>query len=192
MAGSAGWAQAPDPVAPPLERRIQLSAADEHSLPTGGEFGPQVDLFFEDFHPGQRFELGEYRITEAEMLDFARRFDPQPFHIDPVQASATIFKGLIASGWQTAAIWMRLYCDGLLLRAAILGSPGIEELRWLSPVRPGDLLRASVEVISGRPSVRHPERGTLVMRGELRGESGQLKMRLTAWGLIAHRPPAGS
>jgi len=190
MAGRAGWAQVPDPAAPPLERRIQLPAADEHSVPTLGKFGPQVDLFFEDFHAGQRFELGDYRITEAEMLSFARQFDPQPFHVDPVRASATIFEGLIASGWQTAAIWMRLYCDGLLLRAASLGSPGIEELRWLSPVRPGDLLRGAVAVISGRPSARHPERGTVVMRGELRGESGELKMRLTAWGLIARRPPA--
>lgn len=167
-----------------------LPVADQNSSTAKSPFGPQVELYFEDFHPGQRFELGEYRITQPEMLDFARRFDPQPFHVDPVTAAATTFEGLIASGWQTAAIWMRLYCDRLLLRAASLGSPGVEELRWLAPVRPGDLLRGSVEVISARPSARHLERGTLVMRGELRSGGQEPKMRLTAWGLFARRVPA--
>lgn len=151
-------------------------------------WGPEIELFFEDFYEGQRFELGTKRISEEEMLAFARLYDPQPFHADPKTAEETVFRGLIASGWQTAGIWMRLYCDGVLLKASSLGSPGVQDLRWLAPVRPGDLLRGSVEVTGIRASARHPERGTVVIRGELRTDSGEVKMRLTAWGLFARRP----
>ncbi|MHB1639998.1 MAG: MaoC family dehydratase [Candidatus Dormibacteria bacterium] len=153
-------------------------------------FGADVELYFEDFHQGQRFELGSVTVQEAEMLEFARRYDPQPFHVDPERARHTIFRGLIASGWQTAGIWMRLYCDGLLLRAASLGSPGVEELRWLAPVRPGDVLTGSVEVVSVSPSRRHPTRGTVIIQGELLGEDREPRMRLRAWGHFARRIPA--
>ncbi len=168
-----------------------MPAQDEVGVPDRGGFGPEVELFFDDFRPGQHFELGDHLISETEMLAFARQFDPQPFHVDPERASTTIYRGLIASGWHTAAVWMRLYCDHLLLRTASLGSPGLEELRWLAPVRPGDVLRASARVVSARPSTRHPERGTLVVKGELRDGAGEVKMRLTVWGLLARRLPGG-
>ena len=91
--------------------------------------------YFEDFEPGQVYELGTRTITEEELVAFAREWDPQPFHVDPEAARESVFGGLIASGWQTGAIWMRMYVDTMLGSAA-RGSPGIEELRWLAPVRP--------------------------------------------------------
>jgi acyl dehydratase len=152
-------------------------------------FGPQVELYFEDFREGQHFDLGSAEIEEAEMLEFARRYDPQPFHLDPEQAQRTVFGGLIASGWQTAGIWMRLYCQTVLVRSASLGSPGVEELRWLAPVRPKDLLTGSVDVLSATPSRTHPARGTVVIAGELSGQDHQVRMRLRAWGHFARRHP---
>lgn len=149
-----------------------------------------TELYLEDFAPGDRFSLGSWRISEAEILGFAAEFDPQPFHIDPKLAERTFFRGLIASGWHTGGIWMRLYCEAVLLRSSSLGSPGVEEIRWLAPVRPGERLTGTVEVLSVTPSERHPERGTVVMRGELLSDRGQLKMRLVAYGLFARRPAA--
>ena len=98
------------------------------------------ELTFEDFEPGRVFELGAREVTEEEIVAFAREWDPQPFHVDPEAAQESSFGGLIASGWHTGAMWMRLYVDSLLVGAASMGSPGIEELRWLAPVRPGDTL----------------------------------------------------
>lgn len=149
-----------------------------------------TQLYLEDFAAGDRFELGSWRITQEEILEFAAQFDPQPFHIDPQLAERTFFRGLIASGWHTGGIWMRLYCEAVLLRSSSLGSPGIQEIRWLAPVRPGELLTGGVEVLSVTASARHPERGTVVMRGELRNHSGELKMRLVAYGLFGSRPSA--
>lgn len=149
-----------------------------------------ITLYFEDFHPGQRFRLGRWRVTEEEILEFALQFDPQPFHRDPELARTTAFQGLIASGWQTAGLWMRLYCEEVLLRSSSLGSPGIQEIRWLAPVRPGDRLTGEVEVVESRPSARHPERGTVVMRGQLWDQREEPKMRMTAFGLFGCRPGA--
>lgn len=170
------------------EQALNIAKHDDPTDPAPTAWGPEVELFFEDFRDGQHFELGAKRISEEEMLTFARLYDPQPFHADLRTAEGTVFKGLIASGWQTASIWMRLYCDRVLLRAASLGSPGVEDIRWLAPVRAGDLLQGSIDVTSVRASAHHPERGTVVIRGELRTGPGELKMRLTAWGLIARRP----
>src|SRR5947199_24274 len=94
--------------------------------------------YFEDFAEGQVYELGEVSISEAEILEFARKYDPQPFHVDQAAAQHSMFSGLIASGWQTASIYMGLLVRGLLLDSASLGSAGVDELRWLKPVRPGD------------------------------------------------------
>src|SRR5579859_3157513 len=102
--------------------------------------------YFEDFAVGHTLELGSYTITREEILAFARQFDPQPFHTDEEQAKASLYGGLIASGWHTASIFMRLLVDGLLNDTASMGSPGVDELRWLRPVRPGDTLRARFTV----------------------------------------------
>src|ERR687896_2668164 len=125
------------------------------------------ERYFEDFEPGHVFELGSRTVTAEEIVAFARQWDPQPFHTDEEAAAASVFGGLIASGWHTGAMWMRLYVDSLLDGAASMGSPGIEELRWLAPVRPGDTLRGRLTVLETTPSETRPGRGTVRIRGEM-------------------------
>jgi len=147
------------------------------------------DLYFEDFRPGQVVELGSHTVTEDEIVDFARQFDPQPFHVDPEAAKESDFRGLIASGWHTGAMWMRLYVDSLLGAASGQGSSGIEELRWLVPVRPGDTLSARLTVLEVLVSERHPDRGTVRLRGEMVNQAGATVMSMVSRGRFARRGP---
>ena len=120
-----------------------------------------MTLYFEDFPPGDVRESPARTVTREEMVAFAREFDPQPFHTDEEAASTTIYGGLIASGWHTVAILMRLMWDAFLADAASLGSPGVDEVRWLKPVRPGDTLRARFTVVEAVPSRSKPDRGVV-------------------------------
>lgn len=156
--------------------------------PAPTDWGEEVDLFWEDLQPGAVFQLGSHLVSQDEIIEFARQFDPQPFHVDPEWARRTIFQGLIASGWHSASIWMRLYYDAVLSHAASLGSLGVDELQWLSPVRPGDRLSGSVEVASARLSQSRPHCGLVRLRGELSEGAGAAKLRLTTWGLFGRRP----
>ena len=142
--------------------------------------------YFEDFEPGQVYELGTRTITEEELVAFARELDPQPFHVDPEAAKESVFGGLIASGWQTGAIWMRMYVDTMLGSAA-RGSPGIEELRWLAPVRPGDTLTGRLTVLEATPSATKPDRGTIRIRGEMVNQDGVTVMAMTSRGHFERR-----
>jgi acyl dehydratase len=151
---------------------------------------PKADLYFEDYIPGSVHEFGPAVVDEAEIVEFARRYDPQPIHTDPRWARSGPFGGLIASGWHTAAITMRLLVDQYLPPAASLGSPGIDELRWLRPVRPGDELRVRVTVIEARPSRSKPDRGLLRSRIEVLEAGGSAVMTLTALNMIRRRPDA--
>ena len=144
------------------------------------------DYTFEDFAAGQVYELGSRTITEAEIVDFARQWDPQPFHVDLEAAKESVFGGLIASGWQTGAIWMRMYVDAMLGTAA-RGSPGIEELRWLAPVRPGDTLSGRLTVLEATPSATRPDRGTIRIRGEMVNQDGVTVMAMTSRGHFGRR-----
>ena len=130
-------------------------------------------LYFEDFKPGDRFESATLTITEALIIEYARFYDPQPFHTDPEAARATVYGGLIASGMQTIGIAFKLFMQTGALAACSLGSPGLDEVRWKAPVRPGDVLRVVAEVLESRPSSSKPDRGivrilfsTLNQRGE--------------------------
>ena len=145
------------------------------------------DLYWEDFEPGQRIELGSHAVTEEEIVEFARTWDPQPFHVDPEAAKETVFGGLIASGWHTGAMWMRLYVDNVL-GAGSRGSPGIEELRWLAPVRPGDTLTGSLTVLDTAASERDPTRGTVRIRAEMVNQDGVTVMAMTSRGHFGRRP----
>lgn len=120
-----------------------------------------MTLAFEDFRVGKRMALPDYTISEREMLDFARRYDPQPFHTDPEAAAESPFGGLIGSGWLTTAVLMRMQCDAFLSDSTCVGSPGVDEIRWLHPVRPGDTLSGFAEVIEVRPSRSKPDRGAV-------------------------------
>ncbi len=144
--------------------------------------------WFEDFREGQVFELGEKRVTEAEILEFARQFDPQPFHIDPEAAKRSIYGGLIASGWHTGSLYMSLLVRGLLQDSDSLGSAGIDEMRWLQPVRPGDVLRARLTITSLRPSASKPDRGIVFTLGELFNQQGERVMMVRSSGMFGRRP----
>ncbi len=127
---------------------------------------------FDDLRAGQRIDLGTTTVTEDEILAFAREFDPQPFHVDPDAAAASPYGGLIASGWHTCSLFMRLLAEGFLNDTASLGSPGIDELRWPAPVRPGDVLRGELEVLEARVSSSKPDRGILRSRFEMTNGDG--------------------
>ncbi len=148
-----------------------------------------IDIYFEDLPEGHAINLGEQRVTREEIIEFATEFDPQPHHLDEEAANASILKGLSASGWHTCAIMMRMLCDGLVHRAASMGSPGIEEVRWMKPVRPDDLLRMSGVVKSARVSKSRPEMGIVEIEWALSSEREQVAL-MRATGLYAVRNPA--
>jgi len=141
--------------------------------------------YWEDFPVGDWTVHGAHEITAGEIVRFAREFDPQPFHIDPEVDGP--YGGLIASGWHTAALYMGMFVRNVLLGSASLGSPGIEELRWLVPVRPGDVLTARSRVVDAWVSERDPRRGTIVGEHELVNQSGEVVMRMRARAFIARR-----
>jgi acyl dehydratase len=142
--------------------------------------------YLEDFKEGQVYELGEEVIEEQEILQFARRFDAQPFHVDKEAAKRSIYGGLIASGWHTASFFMALLVRGLLHDVASMGAGGIDELRWLKPVRPGDRLRARLNVVGVRPS--KPGRGLVTCVGEMFNQQDEKVMLLRWSAMIATRP----
>ncbi len=146
-------------------------------------------LFFEDFTPGDVIELGTYEMTEAEIIDFGRRFDPQYFHIDPEAAVDSPFGGLIASGWHTVSAWARLWIDTVVSRADGRGSGGMQEVRWFEPVRPGDSLTATVEILDARPSSRHADRGTVFIGCKMTNQHGRVVMTFHGRGLFGRRHP---
>ena len=143
--------------------------------------------YFEDYVPGAIFEYGKIRVDEAEILEFARRFDPQDMHVDPEAAARGRFGGLIASGWHTAAMMMRLVAENFLPKKASLGSPGIDELRWLRPVRPGDVLRLRVTVLEATRSRSRPDRGVVRTFMEVLNQDGEVVMSLKPMNIIASR-----
>jgi acyl dehydratase len=144
-------------------------------------------MYFEDFEAGQVFELGVVEVVEADILEFARRYDPQPFHTDPIAAEASPYGGLIASGWHTCALYMRRAYDGLLRDSSGQGSSGMEELRWLAPVRPGDRLAATYAIEDATPSSSNPTRGTVLFRGEFTNQDGDVVLRLRGRNLFGRR-----
>jgi acyl dehydratase len=144
--------------------------------------------YWEDFPVGREVEHGSYEVTEEEIVRFAAEFDPQPFHTDPEAARDGPFGGLIASGWHTASLYMGMFVRSQLQGSASMGSPGVEELRWLVPVRPGDVLSGSSRVVEAWPSPTAPQRGTIVAEHELVNQRGEVVMRMRARTFIARRP----
>ena len=144
--------------------------------------------YFEDLNAGETFDLGELSLSEDEIIEFARQFDPQPFHIDREAAKTSIFKGLVASGWHTGAAFMGLLVRGLLHDVASLGASGLDELRWLKPVRPGDVLRGRFTVLSKKDSEKYPNRGTTMNLGELFNQQGERVFFIRWPALVGRRP----
>ncbi len=148
---------------------------------------PIDQRYFEDYTPGAVYEFGSIGVEEAEVISFAKRFDPQPFHTDPEAAEKSIYGGLIASGWHTIGLMMRLYADQYLSHVASLGSPGIDEIRWLRPVRPGDELSIRVTVKEAKRSRSKPDRGILRSFCETLNQHGEVVMTMMGINMLACR-----
>ena len=144
--------------------------------------------YWEDFRIGDTTEVGPVTVSEAEIVEFATRYDPQPFHTDPVAAAQTPYGGLIASGWHTTALFMGMFVRAVLLDSASLGSPGVEEIRWTAPVRPGDTLSGRTTITDVQPSSTNPKRGTVFTTNEVFNQDGALVLTLKARGFFARRP----
>lgn len=152
------------------------------------DYIPPKERWFDDFRVGERFEFGDYLITAEEIVEFAQRYDPQPFHLDAEAAARSHFGGLIASGWMSCGVLMRLVCDHFIPSASSMGSPGIDELRWLKPVRPGDRARAAVEVLAVKPSQSKPDRGVITVQQELINQRDDRVLTLVGRGMYQRRP----
>ncbi|HTR84350.1 MAG TPA: MaoC family dehydratase [Reyranella sp.] len=144
--------------------------------------------YWEDYEVGQKFPLGSTSFTEREIVDFARQYDPQPFHIDREAALASMYGSLIASGWQVAAKMMRLFVDNYVDRRTALGSPGLDELRWLKPVRPGDTLTGTVEIVGKVPSKSKPTLGVIHEAWQVTNQKGELVMTTKGINMVRRRP----
>ncbi len=145
-------------------------------------------LYWEDFEAGKTTEMGRHMFTQAEIIEFARQFDPQPFHIDPEAARASAFGGLIASGWHTCAICMRFSCESYINRSVSLGSPGLDNIRWHKPVRPGDTITYRRTVLETRASRSRPDMGLVRSRTEALDQAGEVVMSMEGWGMFGRRP----
>jgi acyl dehydratase len=144
--------------------------------------------YWEDFAVGETTELGTVEVTRDEIVEFAERYDPQPFHLDEAAAEGGPYGGLIASGWHTAALFMGTFVRTILLDSASMGSPGVEELRWTAPVRPGDRLTGRVTVTAVEPSSKRPDRGTVFTSSEVLNQDGTVVMTMRARGFFRRRP----
>jgi len=148
---------------------------------------PYTERYFEDYQVGEVTEFGDHLVTKEEIVGFAQRYDPQPFHVDEAAAAQSHFGGLIASGWLTAGIMMRMLVDNFISRVASMGSPGVDELRWLRPVRPGDRLRVRVTVLEVRRSQTKPDRGAILSLDEVVNQDDEVVMSVKGWGLYRAR-----
>ncbi len=145
--------------------------------------------YFEDFRVGEVLQVGSHSVSEAEIIDFARQFDPQPFHTDPVKARDSVFGGLVASGWHTASMFMRLMVDGFVaITANSMGSPGVDKIEWLKPVRPGDTLSGRITIVETTPSKSRADRGTIKTLSEMVNQHGEVVMTIRAVGFFGRRP----
>ncbi|MCX7274048.1 MAG: MaoC family dehydratase [Burkholderiales bacterium] len=157
------------------------------TLPARPFVAPLV-LYFEDYPPGRVFELGDIDVDPIEVQAFAQRFDPQPFHIDAAAAAQSPYGGIIASGWHTASLAMRLLTETFLSPDSSLGSPGIDELRWLLPVRPGDRLSGRASILSAKRSQSRPDRGIAITQIELRNQREEAVLTMKAVNMLRCRP----
>jgi len=143
--------------------------------------------YLDDLTPGQRFTTPGLTLTEAEIIDFAWRYDPQAFHLDANAAAESPYGGLIASGFQSLAVCFRLFIQSGLLADSSMGSPGIDELRWLAPVRPGDTLHSEIEVLEARPSASKPDRGIARLRYNAVNQRGETVLSFIVIHLLRRR-----
>ncbi len=145
------------------------------------------DRYLEDYVEGDVHEFGPVSVTENDIVAFGRNFDPQVFHTDPEKAKETVYEGLIASGWHTCSLFMRLFVENYLAGKASLGSPGVDELRWLKPVRPGDSLMLRITVHKVKPSTSKPDRGLLFSFCEMVNQKNEVAATMMALNFVRYR-----
>ena len=146
------------------------------------------ELYWEDFHVGETVEMGSHSFSATEIIEFGRQFDPQPFHTDPAAARDSFYGELIASGWHSCAIGMRLMCETYINRTRSMGSPGVDNIRWLAPVKAGDTLTYRRTVLEARPSRSRPAAGLVRNRWEAVNQDGVLVLSMQGWGMFGRRP----
>lgn len=161
---------------------------EPHETPLSAP-APSRRWYWEDFPVGEVREFGGTPVTKEAILRFASEFDPQPFHLDEAAAERSLFKQLSASGWHTCAMVMRMMCDAYLLESSSLGSPGIDNLRWLRPVFVGDVLSVRMEVLEARPMGSKPHVGLVRSRWEVRNQHAEPVMTMEGWGMFGRRQP---
>ena len=147
--------------------------------------------YFEDFHPGQEIDLGERAVTEEEIVAFARAFDPQPFHVDPDAAAGSLYGGVIASGWHTCSLMMRMVVDGMMCAASSMGSPGLDGVRWLRPLRGGDTLKVRYLTTRVKGSASKPDRGVVWSTWIATNQHGEEICTIEGMGMFGRRPKGG-
>ena len=162
------------------------------SEPASPPPAPPKRFHWEDFTPGLVMKLGSTTVSREAVLEFAGQFDPQPFHLDDAAAEASLFGRLAASGWHTCAMMMRLMCDAYLNDSAGLGSPGVDNLRWLKPVYPGDTLSAEMEILESRVMNSKPHVGLVLSRWRLSNQDGVDVMTMQGWGMFGRRDAAAA
>ena len=150
----------------------------------------EITVYWEDLQPGQVLDLGCITPTREEIIAFATQFDPQPFHLDDQAAKASVFGGLCASGWHTCAMAMRLMVTNFLQTAASLGSPGLENVKWMKPVFPGDTLRLQHRILEARPMSKRPDVGLVRTHWEMFNQHGDQVLHMEGWGMFRRRTPA--
>ncbi|NMG55170.1 MaoC family dehydratase [Aromatoleum aromaticum] len=156
----------------------------------GREFVPYLERYFEDYTVGEVVKFGDHLVTEEEIVSFAKAYDRQPFHTDPEAAKESHFGGLVSSGWMTGAIVMSLFCDHFIPQCSAMGSPGIDKVRWLRPVRPGDHLRARATILRTVLSQSRRDRGVVTILQEAINQNGQTVMSYEGRAIFACRPRA--
>jgi acyl dehydratase len=149
-----------------------------------------IKYYWEDFTPGWQYKSQPRALTAREIIAFAREYDPQSYHTDEEAAKSSPFGGLIASGWHTCSVAMRLMCDGYLLQTSCIGSPGLDGLRWFKPVRPGDALRLHSTVLEQAPSEKDPTRGTVKFRWDVLNQKDEVVCSMTGRQHYRRRTPA--
>ncbi|RJO73678.1 MaoC family dehydratase [Nocardia panacis] len=165
-----------------------MTTTDETKLLSAKDFpAPITDRYFEDYLPGESYRYGYRTVSEAEIIDFATQFDPQPIHIDPDYAARGPFGGIIGSGWHSAGILMRLFADHYLSRVASLASPGVDELRWFTPLRPGARLELPATITEARLSRSKPDRGLVHTTAELRTSDSEVVIGFKAINILRTR-----
>ena len=158
----------------------------EHTIPSSERL---IRWYWEDFQVGNVREFGAYAVTRDAVLAYAKAFDPQPFHVDDEAAKAGLFGALSASGWHTCAMAMRMMCDDYLLESSSLGSPGIDNLRWVKPVFPGDTLCVRLTVLQARPMNSRPHVGLVQSQWEVLNQHREIVLTMTGWGMFGRREP---